>query len=264
MDVPFFTSTREYQSRKIEFDRAVLGVMERGDFILGSDVSEFEKEAAAWLGVKYAVGVASGSDALVLGADILGFHDGSEVLTPTFTFFASSSCIARLGGKPVFVDLDEETLNMNLSDAESRITKKTKGIIPVHLFLQPTHMNSVMSLAKKNGLSVMEDAAEAWGMESVVNGVSRKAGTIGDIGIYSFFPTKTLGAYGDAGLMVTNDEEIYKKIKSYRVHGSSTKYQYDYVGYNSRLDTMQAAILRVKLKTTDQAISMRAQHAGIL
>jgi len=262
MNVPFYTSTREYQARKAEFDAAVSGVMERGDFILGEDVAAFEKEAAEFLGARYAVGVASGSDALVIGADILGFRDGAEVLTPTFTFFASTSCVARLGGKPVLVDMDEETLNMDLEDAERKRTAKTVGIIPVHLFLQPTPMQKVMDLARAYKLKVLEDAAEAWGMESLVDGDWKKAGTIGDIGIYSFFPTKTLGAYGDAGLMVTDDEELYKKIKSYRVHGSSVKYVHDYIGYNSRLDTLQAAILRVKLKTTRESIAARARHAA--
>jgi len=261
MNVPFYTSTREYAARKSEFDAAVAGVMARGDFILGGEVAEVEKDCAEYLGAKYAVGVASGSDALVIAADIMGFKDGAEVLTPTFTFFASTSCIARLGGKPVLVDMDEETLNMDLADAERRLTRDTVGIVPVHLFQQPTPMQGVMDLARRHGLKVLEDAAEAWGMESLVDGAWRKAGTIGEIGIYSFFPTKTLGAYGDAGLMVTDDEKLYKQIKSYRVHGSSVKYHHDYIGYNSRLDTMQAAILRVKLRTTDASIAARARHA---
>jgi dTDP-4-amino-4,6-dideoxygalactose transaminase len=262
LNIPFYTSTREYQARKGELDAAIGDVLGRGDFILGSEVAEFERKAAAWLGVKHAIGVASGSDALVIGADILGFRDGAEVLTPTFTFFASTSCVARLGGKPVLVDLDEESLNMDLDDAQRRITKGTKGIIPVHLFLQPTPMDRVMALAKAHGLKVLEDAAEAWGMESLLDGTWRKAGTMGEIGIYSFFPTKTLGAYGDAGLMATNDDELAGRIRSYRVHGSSVKYHHDYVGYNSRLDTLQAAILRVKLGTTDLAIAARARHGA--
>lgn len=262
MTVPFYTSTREYVARKAEFDAAVFGVMSRGDFILGKEVAEFEKEAAEFLGAKYAVGVASGSDALVIGADVLGFGDGGEVMTPTFTFFASTSCVSRIGGKPVFVDMDEETLNMSVADAERRMTKKTKGIIPVHLFQQPMPMADVMSLAGANGLSVLEDSAEAWGMENLIDGAWKKSGTIGDIGIFSFFPTKTLGAYGDAGLMVTNDECLYKKIKSYRVHGSSVKYHHDYIGYNSRLDTMQAAILRVKMRKTTEAIAARNRIAA--
>jgi len=146
MKVPFYTSVREYHKRKEEFDNAIFDVLERGDFILGKDVAEFEKEAAKYLNVKYAIGVASGSDALVIGSDILGFKDGAEVLTPTFTFFASTSCVAHLKGKPVLVDIDEETLNMNLNQAEEKITKNTKGIIPVHLFLQPTPMQKVMDI----------------------------------------------------------------------------------------------------------------------
>ncbi len=262
MKVPFFTSTREYEKRRAEFNMAVSAVMERGDFILGKEVAEFERECAAYLGVKYTAGVASGSDALLLASDILGFRDGAEVLTPTFTFFASTSCVARLGGKPVLVDMDAETFNMDIRDAERRMTKRTKGIIPVHLFLQSTPMQETIDLARRRGLKVLEDSAEAWGMETKVDGAWRKAGTIGDIGIFSFFPTKTLGAYGDAGLMVTNDEELYKKIVSYRVHGSSMKYLHDYIGYNSRLDTLQAAVLRVKLKTTKEALVERARHAA--
>jgi len=260
--IPFYTSTREYAARKAEFDAAVQGVMARGDFILGSEVAELEKECAAYLGAKYAVGVASGSDALVLGADILGFRDGAEVLTPTFTFFASTSCVARLDGKPILVDQDPETLEMDLKDAERRMTKRTAGIIPVHLFNQATPMQRVMDLARKHGLKVLEDAAEAFGMDCQVDGRWKKAGTIAEIGIYSFFPTKTLGGYGDSGLMVTDDEELYRKIKSYRVHGSSVKYHHDYIGYNSRLDTMQAAILRVKLARVDEAIAARARLAA--
>ena len=262
MTVPFYTSTREYESRKQEFDEALQQVIARGDFILGAEVAEFEKEAAGYLGVPYAVGVASGSDALVIGSDLLGYKNGAEVLTPTFTFFASTSCVARLGGKPVLVDQDPETLNMSLEDAASKMSSKTTGIIPVHLFLQPTPMQTVMDFARANKLTVLEDAAEAWGMESYVDGAWKKAGTIGDIGIYSFFPTKTLGAWGDAGLMVTNSEELYQKIKSYRVHGSSIKYHHDYIGYNSRLDTLQAAILRVKLQKTEASIAARARHAA--
>jgi len=260
MKVPFYTSTREYELYKEEFDAAISEVLHRGDFILGKDVLEFEHLAAEYLGVKYAVGVASGTDALVLGSDILGFKDG-EVLTPVFTFFASASCIVRAGGKPVFVDIEPDTFNIDCSDLEQKITPKTKGIVPVHLFLQPANMERIMQLAQAYNLAVLEDAAEAWGMKRLVNGIWHYAGTIAPIGIYSFFPTKTLGAYGDAGLMVTNDEELYNKIKSYRVHGSSQKYFHDYVGYNSRLDTVQAAILKVKIKRIDEAIQKRLHHA---
>ncbi len=261
MQVPFYTPVREYHARKAEFDHAVQQVFESGDFILGEDVAAFEKEAASWLGVKYAVGVASGSDALIIGSDILGFRNGAEVLTPTYTFFASASCLARLGARPVFVDMDEETLNMDMRQVAQKVSPRIKGIIPVHLFLQPTPLQEVMDLARANNLKVLEDAAEGWGMQSLVDGAWEKAGTVGNIGIYSFFPTKTLGAYGDAGLMVTDDEVLYRKIKMYRVHGTSTKYHHEYIGYNSRLDTLQAAILLVKLTTTEKAIAARERHA---
>jgi UDP-2-acetamido-2-deoxy-ribo-hexuluronate aminotransferase len=261
MTVPFYTSTREYAEYNAEFDAAVKAVMSRGDFILGKEVQEFEKEAATWLGAKYAIGLASGSDALVLGADILGLKEGAEVITPTFTFFASTSCVARLGGKPVFVDMDEETLNMDLDGAEKRITKRTKGIIPVHLFFQACDLQKAMDLARSADLKVLEDAAEAWGMTAMVDGKKRNAGTVGDIGVFSFFPTKTLGGYGDAGLAVTNDEGLFKLLKSYRMHGSSVKYHHEYIGYNSRLDTIQAAILRVKLAHSQENITKRKRHA---
>jgi len=262
MNVPFFTSTREYADHKQELDAAALSVMAHGGFILGKDVEVFENACAAYLGTRFAVGVASGSDALLLAADVLGFRDGAEVLTPTFTFFASTSCVARLGGKPVFVDLDEATLNMDVRDAENRLSSLTKGIIPVHLFMQSTDMGQVMALAQKHQLKVLEDSAEAFGMKTLVNGVWKSAGTVGDAGVYSFFPTKTLGAYGDGGLLVTDNEDLYKKFKSYRVHGSSVRYQHDYIGYNSRLDTLQASILNVKLPYIDQAIARRAEHAA--
>lgn len=259
MNVPFYTSTREYFARKHEFDSALQNVMAHGGFILGKDVEEFESNCASYLGVKYALGVASGSDALVLAADVLGMKDGAEVLTPTFTFFASTSCVARLGGKPVFVDLDESTLNMDLDDAQNRITPRTQGIIPVHLFLQSVDMEKVMEMASRHNLKVLEDSAEAFGMRTFYQNEWRSAGTIGDAGVYSFFPTKTLGGCGDAGLLVTNSDDLYKKFKSYRTHGSSIKYHHDYVGYNSRLDTLQAAILNIKLRTIDISIARRAE-----
>ena len=261
MSIPFYTSVRDYSNYKSEYDEAISNILERGDFILGQEVRIFEEEVADYLGVKHAVGVASGSDALTLGADILGFKNGAEVLTPTFTFFASTSCIVRTGGTPVFVDMDEDTFNIDVADAERRLTKNTKGILPVHLFLQPANMQKIVDLASDNGLKVLEDSAEAFGMKSLVNDEWKSAGTIGDIGVYSFFPTKTLGAYGDAGLMVTNDDELHDKIKYYRVHGASKKYHYEYIGYNSRLDTIQAAILRVKLKRISESIELRKKHA---
>jgi dTDP-4-amino-4,6-dideoxygalactose transaminase len=262
MNVPFYDSVREYRAFKAEFDQAIASVIDSGAFILGKPVADFEEAVAAYTGAKYAVGVANGSDALVIASDILGYKNGAEVLTPAFTFFASASCIARLGGKPVFCDVDEDTFCMDMDDAENRITENTKGIIPVHLFLQTADMDRCMALAKKYRFPTLEDAAEAFGMRTRYKGSDIHAGAIGDFGVFSFFPTKTLGGYGDGGMIVTNNEELYRKVKSYRTHGSSMRYHHDYVGYNSRLDTLQAAVLQVKLSRIDAAIAKRARHAA--
>jgi len=261
MKVPFYDAVREYKNRKLEFDQAVADVITSGAFILGKQVQEFEEAVCKYTGAKYAAGTANGSDALVIASDILGYKNGAEVLTPVFTFFASASCVARLNGKPVFCDVDEDTFCIDIKDAQNRITKKTKGIIPVHLFLQTADMISCMELADKYQLTVLEDAAEAFGMKTMYKGNFVHAGLIGDFGVFSFFPTKTLGGYGDGGMIVTNNEELYKRAKSYRTHGAVKKYHHDYIGYNSRLDTLQAAILNVKLKHIDNAIQKRADHA---
>jgi dTDP-4-amino-4,6-dideoxygalactose transaminase len=261
MKVPFYDATKEYAAYKHEFDDAIAAVLASGAFILGKQVGEFEEAVKDYTGAKYAVGVANGSDALVIASDILGFKNDAEVLTPVFTFFASASCIARLGGKPVFCDVDEDTFCMDMADAANRLTKNTRGILPVHLFLQTADMAACMELAEKHRLAVLEDAAEAFGMRSLYRGGERHAGTIGDFGVFSFFPTKTLGGYGDGGMLITNNEELYQKAKSYRVHGAVKKYHHDYIGYNSRLDTLQAAVLQVKLSRIDAAINKRAQHA---
>lgn len=262
MKVPFYDAVREYDAYKSEFDNAISEVITSGGFILGKQVGEFEEAIKAYTGAKYAVGVANGSDALVIASDILEYKNDAEVLTPVFTFFASASCIARVGGKPVFVDIDEDTFCMDMKDAEKRITKKTRGIIPVHLFLQAADMQKCMDLAEKYDLSVLEDAAEAFGMKTLFKGSYRHSGTIGDFGVFSFYPTKTLGGYGDGGMIVTNNEELFNKAKYYRVHGATKKYHHDYLGYNSRLDTLQAAVLDVKLSHIDNAITLRAKHAA--
>ncbi|GHT96122.1 pleiotropic regulatory protein [Spirochaetia bacterium] len=262
MNVPFYDATREYALYRNEFDTAIAAVIASGGFILGKQVAEFEEAIKNYTGAKYAVGVANGSDALVIASDILDFKNGAEIITPVFTFFASASCIARLGGKPVFCDIDEDTFCMDMRDAENRITGNTKGILPVHLFLQTADMTRGMAFAEKYHLAVLEDAAEAFGMRTLYKGEYKHSGTIGDFGVLSFFPTKTLGGYGDGGMIITNNESHYLKAKSYRVHGSTVRYHHDYIGYNSRLDTLQAAILQVKLAHIDNAIAKRAQHAA--
>jgi UDP-2-acetamido-2-deoxy-ribo-hexuluronate aminotransferase len=264
MKVDFYTSQREYNAKKTEFDTAIQTVIEKGNFILGEQVSNFEKDIEKYTGAKYAIGVASGTDALIIAADILGFKEGKEVITSPFTFLASASCIIRHKGKPVFVDIDEDTFGINVDKIEEKITKDTVGILPIHLFDQMVDMDGVMSLAQKNNLRVLEDAAEAFGMKWKYNGQEYKhSGTIGDFGVFSFFPTKTLGGYGDGGMIVTNDDTLAKLVKSYRVHGASKKYHYDHIGYNSRLDTLQAAVLTVKLKYIDEAIKKREDIANM-
>ena len=262
MKVPFYDATREYKINKADFDNAIAEVLASGSFILGKQVQNFEEAVCKYTGAKYAVGTGNGSDALVITSDIFGYKNNAEVLTPVFTFFASASCIARLGGKPVFCDVDEDTFCMDFKDAENRMTDNVKGILPVHLFLQTADMTACMELAKKHQLTVIEDAAEAFGMKTMYKCQNAHAGIIGDFGVFSFFPTKTLGGYGDGGMIVTNDEELYKKAKSYRTHGAVKKYHHDYIGYNSRLDTLQAAILNVKLSRIDNSIQLRAKRAS--
>ncbi len=209
--------------------------------------------------MKHAIGVASGTDALVIASDILGFKDGKEVITTPFTFLASTSCIAKLRAIPVFVDIDEESCDIDVNQLSEKINENTAGILPIHLFNQMCDMDKIMGIANKNNLKVLEDAAEAFGMRWKMEGKEeyKHSETIGDMGVFSFFPTKTLCGYGDGGMIVTNSDELNKKCRMFRVHGASKKYHYDYIGYNSRLDAMQAAILRVKLKYINDAIENR-------
>lgn len=263
MKVRFFTSAREYAEKKQEFNNAIESLLENGITTLGQQVTDFEKSVEKFTGAKHAIGVASGSDALTLASDILGFKEGKEVITSPFTFLASASCIAMNGARPVFVDIDSETFEIDANKVEDAVTEKTAGIIPIHLFCQMADMDSIMDIAKRHNLKVLEDAAEAFGMRWKGNGSElRHSGTIGDMGIFSFFPTKTLGAYGDGGMIVTNDDKLGELAKIYRVHGATRKYHYDYLGYNSRLDTIQAAILLVKMKYINQAIEKRAAVAS--
>ncbi|MBC8061626.1 MAG: DegT/DnrJ/EryC1/StrS family aminotransferase [Clostridiaceae bacterium] len=263
MKVDFYTSKREYNENKKEFDDAVINVMQAGIATLGKEVVDFEKSIEEFTGAKHAIAVASGTDALILASDILGFENGKEVITSPFTFLASTSCITRRGGKPVFVDIDEETFNIDTNKIEEKITKDTVGIVPIHLFSQMADMDKIMGIAGKYNLRVLEDAAEAFGMQWKGTGAEYShAGTIGDFGVFSFFPTKTIGAYGDGGMIVTNNDELASLARMYRVHGASKKYHYDYIGYNSRLDTMQAAILQVKMKYIRENIKKRETVAN--
>ena len=252
----FLDLKAQYRSIKKEIDRAIKRVLKSGQFIGGEEVENFEEEIAKFCGVKYAISVNSGTDALFLSLKALGIGPGDEVITTPFTFIATAEVIANLRAKPVFVDIDPKTFNIDPSKIEKYLKAKSyklkaKVIIPVHLFGQMADMPRIMAIARKYHLSVIEDAAQAIGAKCQMSNIkSQKSGSIGDVGCFSFFPSKNLGAYGDGGMVITNNKKLAKKIRLLRNHGSSPKEKYLnlILGTNSRLDAIQAAILRVKLK----------------
>ncbi len=255
--IPILDTRPETESIWPELMQSVEEVFKSGQFIMGPNVTSFENEVATYLGVKHALGVNSGTDALILGVHALGLKPGDEVITTPFTFFATSECVSHFMAKPVFVDIDPNTFNFRVQDLESAITEKTRGIIPVHLFGQPVDMDPVMDVAERHGLWVLEDVAQAFGAEYK----TRKTGTIGHAGAFSFFPTKNLGAFGDGGLFVTNDDAAADMVRIMRVHGARKKYNNEMVGVNSRLDALQAAVLRCKLPHIDDWNQGRRQAA---
>jgi dTDP-4-amino-4,6-dideoxygalactose transaminase len=269
----FFDLKKQYQNLKSEIDAAVLGVLESGVFIGGEEVEKFEKEAADFLGAKHAIGLNSGTDALFLALKSLEIGAGDEVITTPFTFFATAEAIAAVGAKPIFVDIDAKTFNIDVSKIEAAITSKTKAIMPVHLFGQMADMARIREIAQKYNLKIIEDCAQAIGAtQGIHNSKTKaglpaealaKAGTIGDVGCFSFFPTKNLGAYGDGGMAVTDNDQIAAKIRMLKTHGSSpeNKYKNLEIGVNSRLDAIQAAILSVKIKYLDRWNDQRAAIA---
>jgi dTDP-4-amino-4,6-dideoxygalactose transaminase len=226
---------------------------------MGPFVKNFEAAMAEYCGTKYAIGVANGTDALLLTLDAMGVGPGDEVITTPFTFFASAEVISQLGATPVFVDIDPDTYNINPAKLEAAITPKTKVIMPVHIFGQPVDMDEIRAIADKYNLHIVEDACQAIGSKYK----GQRIGSIGTAGCFSFFPTKNLGGYGDGGIVVTNDEELARKIQILRVHGSNPKYYHSMIGYNSRLDALQAAMLQVKLKYIDQWNQQRREKAAI-
>ncbi|MBN1453388.1 MAG: DegT/DnrJ/EryC1/StrS family aminotransferase [Anaerolineales bacterium] len=257
MSIPLLDLVAQYHSIKDEMDEAVLGVLESGRFILGPNVTALEQEVATYLGVRHAIGVASGTDALLIALRAAGVEPGDEVIAPTFSFFATVGTVLTLGARPVFVDIHPETYLMDVAAIEAAVTPKTKAIIPVHLYGQPADMDEVMAIAAQHDLKVIEDNAQAFGAE--YRGV--KTAAIGDIGCLSFFPSKNLGGYGDGGMVTTNDDEVAEKVRMLRVHGWKKKYFPEMLGYNSRLDEMQAAVLRVKLRHLDAWNARRAEIA---
>ena len=250
---------RQYQRLKPEMDEAIQDVLNQCQFILGPQVSALENEIASYHGVPFAAGVASGTDALLLALRACGIGPGDEVITTPFTFIATAEVIALLQAAPVFVDIVPDTFNMDPRKIEAKITKKTRAIIPVHLFGHPAEMDPILELARKYHLKVIEDCAQAFG--AVYRG--KKVGTLGDCGCFSFFPSKNLAGYGDGGMVITQNQEMGKSIKMLRNHGSTVKYYHSVLGYNSRLDEIQAAIIRVKFKHMDDFNAARRRHADL-
>jgi dTDP-4-amino-4,6-dideoxygalactose transaminase len=257
MKIPILDLNRQYEAIGEEVNAAVLSLLSTHQYILGPEVRELEREIASYCGSPYAVGCASGSDALLLAFMALGVGEGDEVVTTPFSFFATAGSIARLGAKPVFVDIDPATFNIDPARIESAITSATKAILPVHLFGQCADMTAISALAGRHNIPVIEDAAQAIGAE--VDG--RRAGTLGLMAAFSFYPTKNLGGGGDGGMLTTADEAIHRKLAALRAHGASKKYFHDLLGINSRLDSIQAAILRVKLRYLDGWTEARRANA---
>ncbi|MFC1907120.1 DegT/DnrJ/EryC1/StrS family aminotransferase [Chloroflexota bacterium] len=259
MEITLVDLKAQYDSIKEEIDSAIHGVIERGEFILGSEVTGFEERLATYLNVKYAVGVASGTDALQLALLACGIKPGDEVITTPFTFIANAEAITWCGATPVFADIEPTTYNIDPANIEPKITEKTRAILPVHLYGQSADMDPILELAQGYNLKVVEDCAQALG--ATYKG--KKAGSLGDASCLSFFPSKVLGAYGDGGMVTTDNPEIAEKLLMLRTHGYKEKYYHIIPGFNSRLDAIQAAILRVKLRHLDEWIRQRCFKASL-
>lgn len=256
--IPLLDLKAQYQAIKSELDAAVMGVLENAQFILGPEVAAFEKEFAAYCGAAEAVGLNSGTSALHLALLASGIGPGDEVITSPFTFIATAAAIVYTGARPVFVDIDPASFNLDVSRIESAITPRTRAILPVHLFGQPADMDAVMETARRHGLVVIEDAAQAHGAEYK----GRRVGSIGEMGCFSFYPGKNLGACGEGGAVVTNNAAYARKIRMLRDWGCEQKYVHEIKGYNYRMEGMQGAILRVKLRHLEKWTEARRAHAA--
>ena len=264
MKVSFIDLNAQYRQIKKDINLSFNNLFKKSDFILGNAVREFEKEFAQYCGVKYAIGLNSGTDALFLGLLGLGIKEKDEVIVPAFTYIATALAVSMCGARPVFVDVDEETYNIDPSRIETAITKRTKAIIPVHLYGQSADIQPIIKIAKKYNLKIVEDVAQAHGAKwKDKNDKSKKLGSIGDIGCFSFYPTKNLGAFGDGGMVVTKNSEVYNRLILLRDYGRKDRYEHIIKGYNSRLDSIQAIILRAKLKHLDRWNKSRQKNAQI-
>ena len=257
--VPLLDLRAQYESMRDDIDEAIRRVVESQHFILGPEVEALEREIADYCGTTHAVGVSSGTDALLVALMALGVGPGDEVITTPFTFFATAGTVARLGARTVFVDIEPDTFNIDAARIEAALSPRTKAIIPVHLFGRVADMDTVMRLAGSAGVAIIEDAAQAIG---AYDAAGRRAGAIGDIGAFSFFPSKNLGAFGDAGMVTTSDESLARLMRQLRVHGMEPKYFHSMVGGNFRLDALQAAVLRVKLRRLDTWHDGRRRNAA--
>ena len=258
MKVPIFDLTRQYASLKDELDSAVQRVLDSCRFIFGPEVEALEAEVASYCGARHAVGVASGTDALHLALRGLGIGPGDEVIVPAFTFIATAEVVVYCGATPVFVDINPEDFALDPEAAGAAVTSRTKAIIPVHVFGHPAPMEEIGALAARHGLAVVEDAAQAFGARCE----GRVVGSLGHAGCFSFFPTKNLGAFGDGGMVVTDDEALADRLRQLRHHGESRRYHHRMVGYNSRLDALQAAVLRAKLPRIEEWNTARRRVAA--
>lgn len=258
--IPILDLKDQYKAIKTEVDSAIQAVLDGGHFIMGPNVAALESELAAFIGTPHCISMNSGTDALHLAFRALDIGPGDEVITTPFTFVATTEAIGIVGATPVFVDIDPQTLNIDPAKIEAAITERTKAILPVHLYGAPAAMNEIMRIARKHSLAVVEDCAQAIGGSIA----GKQVGTFGDVGCFSFFPTKNLGAYGDGGMACTSDSRLQERLKALRVHGGATKYYHDELGVNSRLDELQAAVLRVKLRHleswTDQRRAVAARY----
>ena len=257
MNIPMVDLKGQYESLRHEIDDAILQSLSETRYILGPNVQAFDQEAADYLGARHAISCASGTDALHLGLLAAGIKPGDEIITSAFTFIATGEAISYIGAIPVFVDIQADSLNIDADKIRAAITSKTSAILPVHLFGQPADMNEIQAIADEFGLLVIEDCAQSFGSRYQ----DKMTGTIGKVGAFSFFPSKNLGCYGDGGMITTNDDEVAAQIKLLRNHGSSQQYHHDVIGYNSRLDELQAVILRIKLKHIDDYNQRRLEVA---
>ena len=259
MKVPLLDLTEQNNALRPEIETALGRVLDTNAFILGGEVKELETELAEYCGTKYAIGCASGSDALLLALMAVGVKAGDEVITTPYSFFATVSAITRLGATPVFVDIDPKTFNLDVSQIEAAITERTTAIQPVHLYGQCADMADLNEIVSKHGIPVVEDAAQAIGADE--NG--KRAGAMSEVGCFSFYPSKNLGGMGDGGFMTTDDDELARQLFALRVHGSEERYYHKWIGLNSRLDGFQGAVLRVKLPHLDEWTNRRRRNADL-